>query len=64
MYVGSDFVGWMNLPLVAIGEKYKVGFGVDPQLQVARVLLKKNRTVQRGNQVHNYEYRITVRSIS
>jgi hypothetical protein len=36
MYVGSDFVGRMNLPLVAIGEKYTVGFGVDPQLQVAR----------------------------
>ena len=33
MYVGSDFVGRMNLPLVAIGEKYTVGFGVDPQLQ-------------------------------
>jgi hypothetical protein len=62
MYVGSDFVGRMNLPLVAIGEKYTVGFGVDPQLQVARVLLKKTRTVQGGNQVHNYEYRITVGS--
>ena len=34
MYVGSDFVGRMNLPLVAIGERYTVGFGVDPQLQV------------------------------
>jgi Domain of unknown function (DUF4139) len=62
MYVGSDFVGRMNLPLVAIGEKYTVGFGVDPQLQVSRVLLKKSRTVQGGNQVHNYEYRISVGS--
>ncbi len=62
MYVGSDFVGRMNLPLVAIGEKYTVGFGVDPQIQVSRVLLKKSRTVQGGNQVHNYEYRITVGS--
>ena len=34
MYVGTDFVGRMNLPLVAIGEQYTVGFGVDPQLQV------------------------------
>jgi uncharacterized protein (TIGR02231 family) len=62
MYVGSDFVGRMNLPLVAIGEKYTVGLGVDPQIQVSRVLLKKSRTVQGGNQVHNYEYRITVGS--
>jgi uncharacterized protein (TIGR02231 family) len=62
MYVGSDFVGRMNLPLVAIGERYTVGFGVDPQLQVARVLAKKSRSVQGGNQVHNYEYRIAVSS--
>jgi hypothetical protein len=62
MYVGSDFVGRMNLPLVAIGERYTVGFGVDPQLQVSRVLAKKSRTVQGGNQVHSYEYRIMVGS--
>jgi hypothetical protein len=62
MYVGTDFVGRMNLPLVAIGERYTVGFGVDPQLQVGRTLVKKSRAVQGGNQVHNYEYRITVGS--
>ena len=62
MYVGTDFVGRMNLPLVAIGERYTVGFGVDPQLQVSRTLVKKSRTVQGGNQVHNYDYRITVGS--
>jgi hypothetical protein len=62
MYVGTDFVGRMNLPLVAIGERYTVGFGVDPQLQVSRTLVKKSRAVQGGNQVRNYEYRITVGS--
>jgi uncharacterized protein (TIGR02231 family) len=62
MYVGTDFVGRMNLPLVAIGAQYTVGFGVDPQLQVSRTLVKKSRTVQGGNQVHNYEYRITAGS--
>jgi hypothetical protein len=62
MYVGTDFVGRMNLPLVAIGEQYTVGFGVDPQLQVSRRLLKKTRSVQGGNQVHSYDYRITVNS--
>jgi hypothetical protein len=62
MYVGSDFVGRMDLPLVAIGERYTVGFGVDPQLQVSRLLAKKSRTVQGGNQVHSYDYRITVGS--
>jgi hypothetical protein len=62
MYVGSDFVGRMNLPLVAIGERLTVGFGVDPQLQVARQLVRKQRTIQGGNQVHTYEYRITLGS--
>ena len=62
MYVGSDFVGRMNLPLVAIGERYTVGFGVDPQLQVSRLMVKKSRSLQGGNQVHNYDYRITVAS--
>jgi hypothetical protein len=62
MYVGSDFVGRMDLPLVAVGERYTVGFGVDPQLQAGRQLVKKSRSVQGGNQVHSYEYRITVSS--
>jgi uncharacterized protein (TIGR02231 family) len=62
MYVGSDFVGRMNLPLVAIGERYTLGFGVDPQLQVSRLMVKKTRSLQGGNQVHNYDYRITVAS--
>src|SRR5262249_23206884 len=62
MYVGTDFVGRMNLPLVAIGERFTVGFGVDPQLQVNRQLLKKSHSVQGGNQVHSYEYRITISS--
>jgi hypothetical protein len=52
----------MNLPLVAIGERYTLGFGVDPQLQISRVMTKKSRSLQGGNQVHNYEYRITVAS--
>jgi hypothetical protein len=62
MYIGSDFVGRMNLPLVAIGEQFTVGFGVDPQLQVDRQLVDKSRTVQGGNQVHAYDYRIRVSS--
>ena len=60
MYVGSDFVGRMTLPLVAIGEEFTAGFGVDPQIQVTREQVAKNRSVQGGNQVQTYEYRIRV----
>jgi uncharacterized protein (TIGR02231 family) len=62
MYQGSDFVGRMNLPLVAAGEQFTAGFGVDPQLQVQRVLVDKQKTTQGGNQVHKIEYRILVSS--
>jgi uncharacterized protein (TIGR02231 family) len=62
MYLGPDFVGRMNLPLVAIGEQFTVGFGVDPQLQVSRQLMDKSRATQGGNQVLKYDYRILISS--
>jgi len=62
MYNGDDFVGRMDLPLVAIGEQFTAGFGVDPQLQVIREMMDKQQTQQGGNQVHKYEYRILVSS--
>ena len=62
MYHGTDFVGRMTMPLVAIGEEFTAGFGVDPQLQVQRQMLDKTRTMQGGNQVLKYEYRILVSS--
>ena len=62
MYQGSDFVGRMPLPLVAVGEEFTAGFGVDPQLQIQRQLVDKAKTTQGGNQVLKYEYRILVSS--
>jgi hypothetical protein len=62
MYQGTDFVGRMPLPLVAVGEEFTAGFGVDPQLQIQRQLVDKARTTQGGNQVLKYEYRILVNS--
>jgi Domain of unknown function (DUF4139)/N-terminal domain of unknown function (DUF4140) len=61
-YVGTEFVGRMKLPLVAAGEPFIAGFGVDPQLQVSRRLMKKARTLQGGNQVFSYEFRIALRN--
>jgi uncharacterized protein (TIGR02231 family) len=62
MYVGTDFVGRMTLPLVAIGEQFTAGFGADPQIQVTRELVGKNQSIQGGNQVQTYDYRIRVTS--
>jgi uncharacterized protein (TIGR02231 family) len=62
IYVGSDFVGRQELPVVAIGEPFVAGFGVDPQVLISRRLLSKTRAVQGGNQVYTYEFRIGVRN--
>jgi Domain of unknown function (DUF4139)/N-terminal domain of unknown function (DUF4140) len=62
VYVGGDFVGRMRLPLVAAGEPFIAGFGVDPQLQVSRRLVRKSRSIQGGNQIFDYEFRIGLRN--
>lgn len=62
VYAGSDFVGQMNLPLVAVGESFTVGFGVDPQLVVQRSMVDKMRSTSGGNQLLRYDYRIMVNS--
>lgn len=62
MYQGSDFVGRTQLPLVAIGERFTVGFGVDPQLQATRKLVDKTRKMKGANQELQYDYRILISS--
>ena len=62
MYQGTDFVGRMPMPLVAIGEEFTAGFGVDTQLQIQRQMVDQTRTTQGGNQVIKYDYRILVSS--
>jgi hypothetical protein len=62
MYNGTDFVGRMQVPLVAVGEELTVGFGTEPQLQVQRQMLEKSKTMQGGNQILKFEYRILVSS--
>ncbi len=62
VHAGGDFVGRMRLPLVAAGEAFVAGFGVDPQVQVTRRLIRKERTIQGGNQIFTYEFRIGLRN--
>jgi uncharacterized protein (TIGR02231 family) len=62
VYSGTDFVGQMTLPLVAVGEQFTAGFGVDPQLVVQRSMTDKMRSTSGGNQLLRYDYRILVNS--
>ncbi len=63
MYVGSDFVGRLDLTSqIAVGEPFTLGFGTDPQVLIHRKLMEKDHSVQGGNQVWTYRYRIRVSS--
>jgi uncharacterized protein (TIGR02231 family) len=62
MFQGTDFVGRMPMPLVAIGEEFTAGFGVDTQLQITRQMVDQTRSTAGGNQVLKYDYRLLVSS--
>jgi len=62
MCIGQDYVGRARLPLVAVGEQFTAGFGVDPQLQVQRVMVDREEDVQGGNKVLKFNFRILVSS--
>ncbi|HLL91023.1 MAG TPA: DUF4139 domain-containing protein [Tepidisphaeraceae bacterium] len=59
-YLGGQFVGSGQVPTVAVGESFTVGFGIDPSLRAGRELVAKTDTQQGGNKVLNFEYRLTV----
>ncbi len=62
MYLATSYVGRTVLPLVADGEQFTAGFGVDPQLQVRRQMVDKTDFIQGGNKVLEFDYRILVNS--
>jgi uncharacterized protein (TIGR02231 family) len=62
MYSGTDFVGRMSVPLVAVGETFTLGFGIDPALQVQRQMSDRGKTTQGANQLLRYEYEIRISS--
>jgi uncharacterized protein (TIGR02231 family) len=59
-YLDGRFVGKGEIPTVARGQKFVVGFGADPQLRTHRELVKKDDAVQGGNRETRFEYRLVV----
>src|SRR5690606_22489772 len=49
VYLDGRFVGRGELPTIARGETFVVGFGADPQLRASRELAAKTESVQGGN---------------
>lgn len=59
-YLDGRFVGQGELPTVARGERFVVGFGADAQLRARRELVNKTDGTQGGNRETRFEYRLVV----
>lgn len=60
VYLDGRFVGQGEIPTVARGQTFVVGFGADPQLRARRELAEKQDGVQGGNRETRFEYRLVV----
>ena len=63
-YLADQFVGQGQLPTVAVGEPFTLGFGIDSSLRATRELVKKNETIQGGNRVVDFTYRVSIDNFS
>lgn len=60
VYLDGRFVGRGEIGTVARGQTFALGFGADPQLRASRELVDKNETVQGGNRLLSFNYRLTI----
>lgn len=63
-YLGEQFVGRGVLPTVSAGEKFTAGFGIDATLRARRELVERAETIQGGNRVVDFTYRLTIENFS
>jgi hypothetical protein len=59
-YLDGQFVGRGRVPGVSVGEKFKIGFGIDSALRTKRELLDRDATTQGGNRVVRITYRLSL----
>lgn len=60
VYLDGDFVGAVNVPMVAQGQKVRIGFGTDPQLRAWREFASKKEEIHGGNKEVTYRYRLVL----
>ena len=60
VYLDDRFVGRGEIPTVARGQRFVVGFGADSQLQSSRELVSRTNETNGGNRETKIEYRLTV----
>ena len=60
VYLNGRFVGRAEIPTVASGQIFIIGFGADPQLRATRELVDKSERVQGGNREITFQYRLVL----
>jgi len=63
-YVDGRFVGHAEIPTVTIGERFAVGLGVDSSLRATRELVDRTESVQGGNRVAEFKYRLSIENFA
>ncbi len=63
-FMGDEFVGRGTVPTVAVGESFTVGLGIDASLRAARELVSKEETIQGGNRIVDFVYRLTLENFA
>lgn len=60
VYLDDRFVGRGEIPTVARGQTFVVGFGANPQLRAKRELADVTDDIQGGNRKLTYQYRLVI----
>ncbi|MBN1866095.1 mucoidy inhibitor MuiA family protein [Candidatus Sumerlaeota bacterium] len=63
-YMNGQFVGRGEIPMVAKGEEFVAGFGVDPQVRAIRELVSREDSKSWGKKVSTFEYKIVLDNLS
>lgn len=63
-YLDGEYMGNCDLPTVAIGERFTIGFGIDADLRSRRELVERTEDIQGGNRVLEFTYRLGVENFS
>ena len=59
-YLNGEFVGHGRVPTVSAGESFIAGFGIDSSLRAARELVERTESIEGGNRVIEFTYRLTM----
>lgn len=60
VYLNNRFVGRGEIPTVARGQSFVIGFGADSQLRTRREMVEKSNNINGGNREVTVDYRLVV----